>query len=375
MNQIVPFADLGAMTREVRSEVNQAWAELLDTSEFVRGDAVRRFESEWAAYCGTAFAIGVGNGTDALHLTLRALGIGQGDEVVIPANTFVATAEAVVLAGATPRFADVDPGTLLMTAQTLEAAITPQVRAVIAVHLFGQMPDMDSIGDLTARAGILLIEDAAQAHGATWRGRRAGSFGRAGGYSFYPGKNLGAFGDAGAIVTSDAALAERIDMMRDHGRATGQRHGHAILGTNSRLDTLQAAVLSAKLRRLDDWIEGRRRAAAAYRQALAQGPVRLAEVHFEAQHVYHLAVARVPDRDRVAAALRARGVATGVHYPKPCHLLEPYKQYADRPLPVAEQAAREILSLPMFPHMTESQVAFVCDALHEIVREAVVANV
>src|SRR5918994_652744 len=293
MSYEVPFTDLGAMTREVRTTVSEAWADLLDSSRFIGGEVCDQFEQSWAAYCGAPYAVGVGNGTDALQLTLSALGIGAGDEVVVPAATFVASAEAVVLAGATPRFADVSPQTLLLTPETLEAAITRRTKAVIVVHLYGQMPDMDWLCRATERAGIALIEDAAQAHGATWRGRRAGSVGRAGCFSFYPGKNLGAFGDAGAVVTSDGWLAERIRCLRDHGRVNGSHHRHAMVGTNSRLDALQAAVLTAKLAKLDAWTEARRAIASRYREAFGSGPVRLLEELSEARGVYHLAVARV----------------------------------------------------------------------------------
>ncbi len=219
MNPIVPFTDLKAMTQEVRAAIDEGWARLLESSRFIGGDAVEEFEQAWAGYCETEHAIGVANGTDALRLVLTALAIGPGDEVVVPSNTFVASAEAVVLAGATPRFADVSPRTMLLTPDDLEAAITSRTRAVIVVHLYGQMPDMDALSRAAERAGIWLIEDAAQAHGATWRGKRAGSIGQAGCFSFYPGKNLGAFGDAGAIVTRDAELAKRIRSLRDHGRS------------------------------------------------------------------------------------------------------------------------------------------------------------
>jgi dTDP-4-amino-4,6-dideoxygalactose transaminase len=305
----------------------------------------------------------VANGTDALHLTLRALGIGAGDEVVVPTNTFVATAEAVVLAGATPRFADVDPGTLLLTADSLQAALTPRTQAVIVVHLYGQVPDMDAIGRVAASAGLVVVEDAAQAHGATWRGRPAGSLGRAGCFSFYPGKNLGAAGDAGAIVTDDPVVAERLRSLRDHGRAAGSHHDHQRVGTTSRLDALQAVVLSAKLRRLPAWTEARRRLARAYRDQLDDGPVQLVEEHPNARSVHHLLVAKVPGRELVRQRLRDAGIDTGLHYPTPCHLLGPYRQYAHGPLPVAERAAGQIVSLPLFPHMTDEQVARVCTEL------------
>jgi dTDP-4-amino-4,6-dideoxygalactose transaminase len=365
MSPVVPFMDLAAMTREVRGQVDQEWERLLEGSRFIGGPAVEEFELAWAGYCGAAHAVGVGNGTDALQLTLMALGIGPDDEVVVPANTFVASAEAVVLAGATPRFADVSPRTLLLTPDDLEAAMTPRTRAVIVVHLYGQMPDMDALCRTAERAGVVIIEDAAQAHGATWRGRRAGSIGRAGCFSFYPGKNLGAFGDAGAVVTNDADLAKSIRILRDHGRTPGSHYRHELVGTNSRLDALQAVVLTAKLARLDDWNEARRSIAARYRAAFATGPVRLVEDEPGARGVYHLAVARTPERARVQQQLAAMGIETGIHYPIPCHRQAAYLRFATGPLPVSEAAAAEVLSLPMFPHLRDEQVALVCDAVQE----------
>jgi len=361
--------DLAAMTSEVRPVLDQAWDLLLAESDFVGGDAVERFEQQWAAYCGTAEAVGVANGTDALVLILRGLGIGVGDEVVVPANTFVATVEAVVLAGATPRFADVDPDTLLLTGETLAAALTPRTAAAVPVHLYGQVADMDSIGEVATRAGLAVVEDAAQAHGATWNGRRAGSFGVAGSFSFYPGKNLGAFGDAGAVVTSDPALASTLRALRNHGRVAGSHHLHAEVGTTSRLDTLQAAVLSAKLARLDAWTEARRAVVARYEQALAGGPARMVGTGAGAWPAWHLAVALVPDRDRVRQGLSERGVQTAIHYPVPCHQLAPYLPYATGGLPVAEAAAGQVLSLPLFPHLTGEQVDTVCRALRQVVGE------
>jgi dTDP-4-amino-4,6-dideoxygalactose transaminase len=365
MKQVVPFTDLRAMTDEVRAPIEQGWAQLLETSGFIGGQVVLDFERAWADYCGVAHAVGVGNGTDALHLVLSALGIGPGDEVVVPANTFVATAEAVVLVGARPRFADVSPQTLLLTPATLEAAITRRTRAVIVVHLYGQMPDMDALCRVANRGGVVVIEDAAQAHGATCQGRRAGSFGRAGCFSFYPGKNLGAFGDAGAVVTQDADLAEQIRSLRDHGRLHGSHYQHELVGTNSRLDALQAVVLQAKLAHLDDWAEARRSVAHRYQAAFPSGPARMVEELPGGRGVYHLAVVRVKDRPRVQHRLTSMGVQTGIHYPIPCHRLAPYRRFVDGPLPNAEAAAGEILSLPMFPHMSDDQVDRVCEALHE----------
>lgn len=360
---MIPFTDLAAMTREVRGAIDEGWAQILASSRFIGGRAVEEFEQTWADYCGVADAVGVANGTDAIQLVLTTLGIGAGDEVVVPANTFVASAEAIVLAGATPRFADVSPETLLLTATDLEAAITPRTKAVIVVHLYGQMPDMDALCEVARKAGVVLIEDAAQAHGATWNGRRAGSFGRAACFSFYPGKNLGAFGDAGAVVTDDAILAGRIRRMRDHGRAIRSRYRHDVVGTNSRLDAMQAVVLTAKLARLDAWTDARRSVALRYQDAFASGPARMPSESAGGRGVYHLAVIRVPGRAIVQRRLTAAGIESAVHYPIPCHRQAPYRRFATGPLRVSEAAAREVLSLPIFPHMTDAQVATVCDAV------------
>jgi dTDP-4-amino-4,6-dideoxygalactose transaminase len=363
MTGVVPFLDLAAMTGEVRGGVLRGWAGVLSSGRFVGGEAVERFEAAWAGYCGVPHAVGVANGTDALQLVLTGLGIGPGDEVVVPANTFVATAEAVVAAGAVPRFADVCPDTLVLTAECVAAALTGRTKAVIVVHLYGQMPDMGALGAVAARAGVALVEDAAQAHGAAWQGRRAGSVGVAGCFSFYPGKNLGAFGDAGAVTTADAGLAARIRVLRDHGRAAGSHYRHQAVGANSRLDALQAVVLTAKLARLEAWNAARRSIAARYRAALAGTAARFTAPVPGTQHAHHLAVVRVPGRDQLAAGLAARGVQTAVHYPIPCHLQAPYQRYAAGPLPAAEAAAGQVLSLPMFPHLTDDQVARVCDAV------------
>ena len=361
----IPFLDLAAMTREVRDDVERGWKRVLASNRFIGGDEVARFEAAWASYCQVPCALGVANGTDALQLTLTALGIGPGDEVIVPANTFVATAEAVVLAGAVPRFADVSPDTLLLTPECLEAAITRRTKAVIVVHLYGQLPDMGALCRSADRAGLALIEDAAQAHGATWRGRRAGSFGAAGCFSFYPGKNLGAFGDAGAVVTRDAGLAGRIRVLRDHGRTPGSHYQHELVGTNSRLDAMQAVVLTAKLARLDAWNAARRSVAARYHAALAGSPARLVAEVPGMRGAYHLAVVRVPGREQVSSDLAAMGVQTLIHYPIPCHRQEPYRRFADGPLPVAERSADEVLSLPMSPNLTDDQVARVCSAVLE----------
>ena len=362
----VPFLDLTGTTQAVREAVLAGWNELLDTNAFIGGEVVTRFEEAWAAYCDRRFAVGMANGTDALHLTMRALGIGPGDEVVVPANTFVATAEAVVLAGARPTFADVDPDTLLLTPQTLRAAVTSRTRAVAVVHLYGQMPDMDALCRTAAELDLLVIEDMAQAQGATWQGRRAGSFGAAGCTSFYPGKNLGAFGDGGAVVTDDAGLAETLRALRDHGRAGTSHHEHAYVGTNSRLDALKAVVLEAKLAFLDDWNTRRRDVAAVYRELLDPTTAGLVAELEGSRGVYHLAVVRVRERDRVRSELAELGIGTGIHYAMPCHLMGPYRSPDDRSLPVVEADAARLLSLPMSPFMSVEDAERVAKTVNEV---------
>jgi dTDP-4-amino-4,6-dideoxygalactose transaminase len=357
------------MTQDVRRELDDAWRRLVTTSDFIGGSAVARFESEWAAYCGVSRALGVANGTDAVQLALRAIGVASGDEVVVPANTFVATVEAVLLAGAVPRFADVDPRTLLLTPETISAAVTAQTKAIVVVHLFGQPADMDAIGAYAASIGAVVIEDAAQAHGARWKEKQAGSMGKVGCFSFYPGKNLGAFGDGGAVTTDDAEVAETIRLLRDHGRRPGSHYDHGAVGMNSRLDTLQAAVLSAKLKHLDRWTAARRRIMTRYREELEGPSIRFVAEAPGAHAVYHLAVIRVPARDQVRSLLATQGIATGIHYPTPCHRVAPYREFSTGRLPVTEVASDEILSLPLFPHMTDAQVARVCAAVRRAVAE------
>jgi dTDP-4-amino-4,6-dideoxygalactose transaminase len=364
---VVPFSDLVAMSNDVGEALELAWKEVTTSTSFIGGRHVGGFEEQWAAYCGTRHAVGVGNGTDALQLTLRALGIGAGDEVIVPANSFIATAEAVVLAGAVPRFADVNEETLLVTPETIAPAINARTAAVIVVHLYGNVAEMEAIARLADARRLALIEDAAQAHGSTWRGARAGSFGIAGCFSFFPGKNLGAFGDGGAVVTDAAPLAERIRSLRDHGRPPDAAHLHTAVGTNSRLDALQAAVLSAKLPRLDEWNRARRSAVAAYRRLLDPA-IRTVRIHDDVESCFHQHVVRVTDRELVRKDLAKRGIQTGIHYPIPCHQQGPYIAYAPGPLPAAERAAGEILSLPVFPHITYQQVRYVSDCLNQLVK-------
>ncbi|MDQ3824512.1 MAG: DegT/DnrJ/EryC1/StrS family aminotransferase [Actinomycetota bacterium] len=364
----IAFLDLHGVNNGLREEFDLAWKTVLDHGHFVGGPDVERFEREFATYCGTQACVGVANGTDALELILRGLGIGIGDEVIVPTNTFIATAEAVCATGARPRFVDVCADTLLIDPVAAEAAINSSTAAIIAVHLYGQMVDPGPISTIAAAHGLALIEDAAQAHGARHRGANAGSVGIAAGFSFYPGKNLGALGDGGAVVTSDLALAETIRSMANHGRCAADRYRHDLSGRNSRLDTLQAALLSAKLPGLDAGNARRAAAMAAYRELL---PPSCAPVSVQpgAEPVYHLAVVQVDDRRKVGDALTAAGIGWGVHYPIPCHqqpalaTLHAAAAPISQKLPVAERAAERILSLPMSPTLSVAQVARVCDVL------------
>ncbi len=367
----VSFLDLAAMHAEVQPELDAAWSEVSAQNAFVGGPWVDQFERDWAAFCGRRYCVGTANGTDALVIALLAAGVGPGHEVALPANTFIATAEAILAVGARPVFTDVDPLTLLMTGAHLADAITPSMRAVIPVHLFGQPVAMDELAAVARDHGLTVIEDAAQAHGATWRGAPAGSFGAVAAWSFYPGKNLGALGDAGAITTDDPEIAEAARSIGNHGSAPGLRYIHPRVGMNSRLDGLQAAMLSVKLRRLEGWNAARERVARAYDARLAdiEGVARV-QVAADARSSHHLYVIRVAERTRVQVELTALGIETGIHYPIPCHLHEPYREYASAPLPVVEGAAREILSLPMSPHLTDHQVDRVCEALASAVTHA-----
>jgi dTDP-4-amino-4,6-dideoxygalactose transaminase len=355
----VPFVDLIAWARPSREEYLAAFAKIIDSGAYVGGPQVAEFEQAFAAYCGTKHAVSVKTGTDALLLALRALGVRPGDEVVLPANSFFATAEAVSLAGATPVFADVDDDTLLVTADELARRTTPRTRGWIPVHLFGQLADMNPI--LAAADGLWVLEDSAQAHGATRDGRRAGSIGRAAAFSFYPTKNLGALGEGGCVTTNDGELADHVRRLRDHAQAG--RHDHVEIGYNARLDSVQCACLAISLRRLDDANAARRRLAARYRERL-HGKVRLVAEAPNSSPVYHLMIVRVDAarRDAIRDAMGKAGVATAIHYPTPIHRQRAYGHPAGT-CPIAERAAAEMISLPMFPDLTLEQVDRVCDVL------------
>ena len=354
---LIPLVDLSAQHAAVADEVALGWRQVLAQNAFVGGSQVAAFEREFALFSQTRHCVGVANGTDAIEIALRALGVGAGDECILPANTFIATAEAVSRAGARPVLVDcADDDTYLTNTDAVEAAVTSRTRAIIPVYLYGQMTAAERLLPLANRIGAYVVADAAQAQGARRGGKGIGNFVHAAATSFYPGKNLGAYGDAGAVLTESDELAERMRMIRDHG--SPRKYEHEVVGVNSRLDTLQAVVLSAKLRRLADWNAARREAAARYDSLLSD----LAEVSCPRaldgnEHVYHLYVIRVPNRDRVLKEMQAAEIGAGIHYPVPIHLTAAFAwlQYAQGAFPVAERTAHELLSLPLFPQITATQ--------------------
>lgn len=368
MQTNVPFLDLRAQHRLVKQEILTLWSDILDTAGFIGGAHVAAFEEEFATACDARHCVTVSNGTDALLFIFKALGLRPGDEVIVPANTFIATSEAVSLAGGTPVFIDVRPDTYNLDVQQIEQVITPRTKGIVPVHLYGQPADMDAIGAVAAEHGLWVVEDAAQAHLAEYKGRRTGTMGVAAGFSFYPGKNLGACGEAGAVVTNDTDLADRVRMLRDHGQV--KKYYHDIEGHNGRCDALQAAALRVKLRCLPDWTEARRRAARRYMELLAHvDGVVLPTVPAHCRPVWHLFVVQVPNRDEVQAALAGQGIITGLHYPIPLHMQKAYaaRGHGEGDFPVAEQQALHLLSLPMFAEITDEQIGCVCDGLQAAV--------
>ena len=358
----VPFLNLKAQHQALKAEILAAVSEVLDNAAFAGGPYVAKFEEEFAAYCTTKYTVGVGNGTDALWFALLALGVGPGDEVITVPNTFIATAEAITYCGAKPVFVDIDETTYNMDPALLERAITPRTKAVIPVHLYGQMADMDPIMEIARRHKLAVVEDASQAHGAEYNGKRAGTIGDIGCFSFYPGKNLGACGEGGACVTNNADLRAKIAMFREHGQA--KKYYHSVIGWNGRLDGIQGAILSIKLKHLEKWTEARRAHARAYTQAFAKvhGVLTPREASY-ARHVYHLYVLRVKNRDQVLKNLADKGIHCAIHYPLPLHLQEAYKGLGlgAGSFPVAERCAQEIISAPMFPELTGEEIARVLE--------------
>lgn len=378
---MIPFVDLKAQYLTIKDEIDTAIGEVVESCHFVLGEQVEAFESAFASYCGTEFALGVNSGTSALHLALLAAGVKAGDEVITVSVTFVATAAAICYIGATPVFVDIEPRSCTMDPGRLEAAITPRTKVVMPVHLYGGCADMDPIREIAERHNLIVIEDAAQAHGAEYKGRRAGGLSDIACFSFYPGKNLGAYGEAGAVVTDNLEYATAIKRLRDHGQS--QKYYHDEVGYNYRMEGIQGAVLRVKLRHLDDWTAARRRHAAAYSNSLVSSGVRLLEPQPHGSSAWHIFPVFTPRRDELMAHLKARSIGTGIHYPIPVHLQRGYANlgYKRGDFPLTEQACNEVLSLPMYAELPHEQLREVVVAIHdftaktsEATREAIRAH-
>lgn len=360
----VPFVDLKAQYRSIKTEIDQAIQGILDRTEFVNGPTVARFEQGFAALHGTKHAVACGNGTQALHLVLWSLGIGAGDEVILPSHTFFATAEAVNLVGATPVFAEVDERTYTLDPAGLDALVTPRTKAVIAVHLYGQAADLPALKAFCDARGLKLIEDCAQSHCAEINGVRIGGVGVASGFSFYPGKNMGAYGEGGAMLTNDDELARKARMLRDHGMS--RKYVHEVWGHNYRMEGFQGAILEVKLNHIEAWTDARRRNARLYNEGLANiGPVQTPYERPGGRHVYHLYIVRVPRRAELMEFLSGEGVSTGLHYPVPLHLQPATASLGGKTgdFPLTERICDEILSLPMYPELGPDQIAHVCESI------------
>jgi dTDP-4-amino-4,6-dideoxygalactose transaminase len=363
---VIPFVDLKAQYRAIKPEVDAAILSVLESCEFTLGSEVRAFEDEFAAYCQATYGVGVNSGTSALHLALLAAGVGPGDEVITVPFTFIATVSAIAYTGATPVFVDIDPHTFTMDVAMIEAAITSRTKAIMPVHLYGRPADMDPIMGIARRRGLVVIEDAAQAHGAEYRGRRAGSLGDMACFSFYPGKNLGAYGEGGIVVTDSPDFTRTLRMLRDWGAE--KKYQHVLKGYNYRMEGIQGAVLRVKLRHLERWTEKRRAAAARYDDLLMDGGVVTPEPAAGDRHVYHIYAVRTDRRQELQEALHAESIQTGVHYPIPVHLQPAFADLGYRAgcFPQAERAAHEVLSLPMFPELTAEQCAAVAGSVRRL---------
>ncbi|HVN14777.1 MAG TPA: DegT/DnrJ/EryC1/StrS family aminotransferase [Anaerolineales bacterium] len=367
----IPVVDLKAQYESIRREVDEVMARVLRRGTFILGEEVDAFQREFAAYCGVSFAVGVGSGTAALYLALRACEIGKGDEVVTTSHTSVATVAAIELAQAKPVLVDIDPRSYTLDLAQLESALTPRTRAIIPVHLYGCPAEMSPILEMARQKKILVLEDCAQAHGARYAGKRVGGLGTIAAFSFYPTKNLGAYGDGGAVLTNDSELAKRLLLLRQYGWE--ERYISSIKGVNSRLDDLQAAVLRVKLHHLDEWNKRRCELASLYDRLLTDSGLALPVIPEHAEHVFHQYVIRHPERDQLRAYLKARGIQTLIHYPVPVHLQPAYKDlgYHADDLPISEAAAKEVLSLPLYPEMSEDAVKIVCQTILEFTNENV----
>lgn len=372
----VPFVDLAAQHEVIGDDVDRAMLDVVKRSDFILGREVTLFEEEFAAYCGVSFAIGVDTGISALELSLRAMGVGPGDEVITAANSFIASASPISMVGARPILVDVDPQTYNLNPDLLETAITARTKAVIPVHLYGQPADLQPILDIAQCHGIRVLEDACQAHGALYRGRRAGSYGDAAAFSFYPAKNLGAYGDGGMVLTNDPDIAEKVRMLRNYGQR--EKYRHEVLAFNRRLDTIQAAVMRVKLRYLDAGNDSRYRHATLYSSLLAEVNVITPFESSQVRHVYHLYVVQVEKRAELQRHLTALGISTGIHYPTPIHLQPAYAHlgYRAGDFPVTEELAGKVLSLPMYPELRDEQIHYVAESVRSFVgaSQAVLAH-
>ncbi|CAN5425034.1 DegT/DnrJ/EryC1/StrS family aminotransferase [soil metagenome] len=370
----VPFVDLKAQYLSIKPELDAAIAGVVSETAFVSGRYAAAFEASFAEYISAEHCVAVANGTDALEIALSAIGVGQGDEVIVPANTFFATAEAVANVGAKVVFVDCEPNFYNIDVEKIEEKITPRTRAIIPVHLYGLPAEMDLVMAIAKKHGLKVLEDCAQSHGANFKGQRTGTFGDIASYSFYPGKNLGAYGDAGAIVTNDADAAARARLIANHGQIAKYRH--TLVGRNSRMDGIQAAVLSVKLEHLDSWLEARCRNAALYNELLAGAGIPLPTAPEYSRHTYHLYVIRMKDRDAVAAKLNEAGIDTGLHYPTALPFLEVYANDGYKPsdFPVAHSQMSELLSLPMYAELTSEQIEYVCTTLQNAVSLSAAAS-
>jgi dTDP-4-amino-4,6-dideoxygalactose transaminase len=366
----VPYLDLKAQYRSIKPEIDEAIARVLESCQFVLGPEVEAFENEFAEYCGTTDCIAVNSGTSALHLALLAAGVGPGDEVITVPFTFVASVATILYTGAKPVLVDIEPRTFNMNPAAIQAAVSPRTKAIMPVHLYGHPADMDFIMDVAREHGLIVIEDAAQAHGARYKGRPVGTIGDIACFSFYPAKNLGAYGEGGAVTTSNPAYAEKIRSLRDWGQ--DRKYHHVLRGYNYRLEAIQGAILRVKLRQLEIWTEARRRIVEQYGDLLADADVVLPTEREWARHVYHLFTVRCKNRDVTQAALLKQGIQTGVHYATPVHLQPAYGElgYGPGSLPESEKAAKEVLSLPMYPELTDAQLEIVAQALTACARRA-----
>ena len=361
----IPLVDLQAQYKKIAGEINEKISHVIQKGDFILGEELELFEKEFANYCGTNYAVGVGSGNDALILSLLACGIKPQDEVITAVNTFAATVEAISFTGAKPVLVDIDPASFNIDLNLLEKAITQKTKAIIPVHLYGQPVNMDKVKEIADRHNLFIIEDACQAHGAEYNNKKAGSFGLASAFSFYPGKNLGAYGDGGMVTTNDKDVEEKVRMLRNHGQK--QKYSHELKGFTSRLDTIQAGILRIKLKYLDDWNKSRNLLAKMYDELLKGTSLKTPEVGPLTSHVFHLYVVRSKKRDELLNFLKEKEIYAGIHYPVPIHLLPAFKDlgYKEGDFPVAEQAAKEILSLPIYPELTERSVSFVVDAIKE----------